>query len=106
FAIDCVAFCAASDIGFSALVRTDSFTSFLVFLAIAGVLFAVITCTRSLVVPSVRLSPPNVDGASACARAPVLKTTETNAVATAKKIGRLRTSARYAGNQKPWQVFF
>jgi len=36
----------------------------------------------------------------------VLKTTETNAVATAKKIGRLRTSARYAGNQKPWQVFF
>ena len=72
----------------------------------AGVLFAVITCTRSLVVPSVRLSPPNVDGASACARAPVLKTTETNAVATAKKIGRLRTSARYAGNQKPWQAFF
>src|SRR5262249_14715490 len=98
FSIDCVAFCAASDTGFSWLRRTDAFTSLLVLLAIAGVVFAVITCTRSLVVPSVRLSPPSVDGASACARAPALKTTESNAVASAKKIGRLRTSARYAGN--------
>ena len=40
------------------------------------------------------------------ARAPALKVTETNAVASAKKIGRLRTSARYAGNHKPWQAFF
>jgi hypothetical protein len=106
FAIDCFAFCAPSDIGFSALVRTESFTSFFVFLAIAGVVFAVITCTRALVVPSLRLSPPSVDGASACARAPALNVIKGNAVASAWKIGRLRTSARYAGNQKPWQAFF
>src|SRR4030095_692307 len=68
--------------------------------------FAVITCTKPLVVSSVRLSPPNVEGASACARAPALKVTETNAVASAKKIGCRRTRARYAGNEEPWQAFF
>jgi hypothetical protein len=55
---------------------------------------------------SLRLSPPNEDGARPCARAPALKVTETNAVASAKKIRRPRTSARYAGNHKPWQAFF
>src|SRR4029077_8416122 len=40
------------------------------------------------------------------ARAPALKVTETNAVASARKNGRLRTSARYAGNQNPWKAFF
>jgi hypothetical protein len=47
-----------------------------------------------------------VDGAKPWARAPELNVTETNAVATAKKIRGLRTSARYAGNEKPWQAFF
>jgi hypothetical protein len=55
---------------------------------------------------SLRLSAPNVGGARPCARAPALKVTETNAVASAMKIGRPRTSARYAGNHKPWQAFF
>jgi hypothetical protein len=95
-------------------VCTDSVRSFLVFLEIAGAVFAVITWTTSfltsgprfVVTSSLRLSPPNVDGASPCARAPALKVTETNAVASAKKIGRLRTSARYAGNHKPRQAFF
>jgi hypothetical protein len=80
--------------------------SFLVFLESAGAVFAVITCTTPPVVSSVRLSPPNVDGASACARAPALKATESNAVPSAKKIRGLRTSARYAGNHKSWQAFF
>jgi hypothetical protein len=87
-------------------VRTDSFRSFLVFLEIDGSVFAVITWTTAFVASSLRLSPPNVDGASPCARAPTLKVTETNAVASAKKSDGLRTSARYAGNQKPWQAFF
>ena len=86
--------------------RADSVRSFLVFLEIDGAVFAVITWTTSFVTSALRLSSPNVDGASPCARAPALKVTETNAVASAKQIGRLRTSARYAGNQKPWQVFF
>jgi hypothetical protein len=106
FAIVCVGFCVASDTGFSTLVRSDSFTTFLVFLGTAGAVFAVITWTRSFVASSVRLSPPNEAGANACARTPALKVTETKAVASAMKIGRLRTSARYAGNQKPWQAFF
>ena len=105
FAAARVGFCVATG-GFSALVRVDSVRSFLVFLEIAGAVFAVITWTTSVVVSSLRLSPPNVDGTSPCARAPALKVTETNAVASAKKIGRLRTSARYAGNRNPWQAFF
>jgi hypothetical protein len=80
--------------------------SFLVFLEIAGAVFAVITWTTSFVTSSLRLSPPNVDGAKPWARAPALNVTETNAVASAKKICRPRTSARYAGNHKPWQAFF
>src|SRR5262245_41945558 len=92
--------------GFSVLLRADAFTSFLVFLPIAGGAFAVITCTKSFVVASLRLSPPNVAGASACALAPALNVIKGNALANARKIGRLRTSARYAGNQKPWQAFF
>jgi hypothetical protein len=80
--------------------------SFLVFLEIDGSVFAVITWTTSFVASSLRLSPPNEDGARPCARAPALKVTEINAVASAKKIGCLRTSARYAGNHKPWQAFF
>ena len=106
FSTACVGFCAATRTGFSALVRTDSVRSFLVFLEIDGAVFAVITWTTSFVTSSLRLSPPNVVGARPCARAPALKVTETNAVASAKKIGRLRTSARYAGNHKPWQAFF
>ena len=86
--------------------RTDSVRSFLVFLEIDGAVFAVITWTTSFVASSLRLSPPNVDGTSPCARAPELKVTETNAVASAKKISRPRTSARYAGNHKPRQAFF
>ena len=86
--------------------RADSVRSFLVFLEIAGAVFAVITWTTSFVASSLRLSPPNVDGTSPCARAPELKVTETNAVASARKISRLRTSARYAGNHKPRQAFF
>ena len=86
--------------------RADSVRSFLVFLEIAGSVFAVITWTTSFVTSSFRLSPPNVDGAKPWARAPALNATETNAVATAKKIRGLRTSARYAGNHKSWQAFF
>jgi hypothetical protein len=37
---------------------------------------------------------------------PALNVTESNAVASAKKSGGLRTSARYAGNHKSWQAFF
>ena len=106
FSTACVGFCAARRTGFSALVRADSVRSFLVFLEIDGAVFAVITWTTSFVVSVLRLSPPNVVGASACARVPALKATETNAVASARKILRLRTSARYAGNEKPWQAFF
>jgi hypothetical protein len=106
FAIGCVGFCATTGTGFSALVRADSFRSFLVFLEIVGAVFAVITWTTSFVTSSLRLSPPNVDGARPWARAPALNVTETNAVASDKKSGRLRTSARYAGNHKPWQAFF
>ena len=106
FSTACVGFCAATRTGLSALVRTDSVRSFLVFLEIAGAVFAVITWTTSFVTSSLRLSPPNVDGAKPWARVPALKATETNAVASAKKIRRPRTSARYAGNEKPWQAFF
>jgi len=87
-------------------VRTDSVRSFRVFLEIAGAVFAVITWTTSFVASSLRLSPPKLAGAKPWARAPALNVTETNAVASAKKSGCLRTSARYAGNQKPWQAFF
>jgi hypothetical protein len=52
------------------------------------------------------VSPPKVEGAKPWARAPALNATETNAVASAKKIRGLRTSARYAGNHKLWQAFF
>lgn len=86
--------------------RADSVRSFLVFLEIAGAVFAVITWTTSFVASSLRLSPPKLDGAKPWAWAPALNVTETNAVASAKKIGCLRTSARYAGNHKPWQAFF
>jgi len=92
--------------GFSVLVRSDSVRSFLVFLEIAGSVFTVITWTTSFVTSLLRLSPPRVDGARPWARAPALKITETNAVASAKKIRRSRTSARYAGNEKQWQAFF
>ena len=106
FASGWVGFCAATVTGFSALVRAVFFATCFVICAILGAVFAVITWTISLVVPSMRLSPPNVDGASACARAPALKVTKSDAVASARKIGRLRTRARYAGNQKAWQAFF
>ena len=86
--------------------RTDSVRSFRVFLEIAGAVFAVITWTTSFVASSLRLSPPKLAGAKPWARAPALNVTETNAVASAKKSGCLRTSARYAGNHKPWQAFF
>ena len=65
-----------------------------------------ITWTTSFVTSSIRLSPPNVDGAKPWARAPALNVTEINAVASAKKSGGLRTSARYAGNHESWQAFF
>ena len=55
---------------------------------------------------SLRPSPPKLAGAKPWARAPALNVTETNAVASARKNGRLRTSARYAGNRNPWQAFF
>jgi len=87
-------------------VRTDSARSFLVFLEIDGSVFAVITWTTSFVASSLRLSPPKLDGAKPWARPPALNVTEANAVASAKKSGRPRTSARYAGNYKPWQAFF
>ena len=106
FSIACVCFCAATRTGFSALVRTDSVSSFRVFLEIVGAVFAVITWTTSLVASSLRLSPPKLGGAKPWARAPALNVTETNAVASAKKSGGPRTSARYAGNHKPWQAFF
>lgn len=106
FSTSCVGFCAATRIGFSVLVRTDSVRSFRVFLEIAGAVFAVITWTTSFVVSSLRLSPPKLDGAKPWARALALNVSETNAVASARKSGRLRTSARYAGNHKPWQAFF
>ena len=86
--------------------RADSVRSFLVFLEIAGAVFAVITWTTSFVASSLRLSPPKLAGAKPWARAPALNVTETNAVASAKKNGGLRTSARYAGNHKSWQAFF
>ena len=84
----------------------DSARSFLVFLEIDGAVFAVITWTTSFMASSLRLSPPKLDGAKPWARAPALNVTETNAVASAKKSGCLRTSARYAGNHKSWQAFF
>jgi hypothetical protein len=114
FSTACVGFCAAARggfseatrTGFSALVRTDSVRSFRVFLEIDGAVFAVITWTTSFVASSLRLSPPKLAGAKPWARAPALNVTETNAVASAMKNGRLRTSARYAGNRNPWQAFF
>ena len=114
FSTACVGFCgaarggfsAATRTGFSALVRTDSVRSFRVFLEIAGAVFAVITWTTSFVASSLRLSPPKLAGAKPWACAPALNVTETNAVASAKKNDCLRTSARYAGNHKPWQAFF
>ena len=114
FSTACVGFCAAARVGFSeatrtgfsALVRTDSVRSFRVFLEIAGAVFAVITWTTSFVASSLRLSPPKLAGAKPWARVPALNVTETNAVASARKSGRLRTRARYAGNHKPWQAFF
>src|SRR6476659_8211624 len=106
FSTACVGFSEATRTGFSALVRTDSVRSFRVFLEIAGAVFAVITWTTSFVASSLRLSPPKLAGAKPWARAPALNVTETNAVASARKSGCLRTSARYAGNQKPWQAFF
>ena len=105
--LDClVGFCKATCAGFSVLARLDSLRSFFVFFEIAGAVFAVITWTTSLVASSLRLSPPNEDGAKPWARAPALKVTETNAVASAKKIRSPRTRARYAGNHKSWQAFF
>ena len=106
FSIVGVDFWAATCTGFSAVLRTDCVRSFLVFLEIDGSVFAVITWTTSFVTSLLRLSPPNEDGAKPWARAPALNVTESNAVATAKKICGLRTSARYAGNHKSWQAFF
>jgi hypothetical protein len=106
FSTACVDFCAATRTGFSALVRADSFRSFFVFLEIDGAVFAVITWTTSFVTSSLRVSPPKVDGAKPWPRPPAANVTETNAVASAKKIRRPRTSARYAGNHKSWQAFF
>src|SRR6478672_13260025 len=106
FSTACVGFCAATRTGFSALVCTDSVRSFRVFLEISGAVFAVITWTTSFVDSSLRLSPPKLGGARPWARAPALNVTETNAVASAKKSGGLRTSARYAGNHTSWQAFF
>ena len=101
-----VGFFKATCAGFSALVRVDSVRSFFVFLETVGAVFAVITWTTSLVASSLRMSPPNEDGAKPWACTPALKVTETNAVASAKKIRSPRTSARYAGNHKSWQAFF
>ena len=101
-----VDFCAATCTDFSAFVRAGCVRSFLVFLEIAGSVFAVITWTESFVISLLRLSPPNEAGAKPWARAPAVNVTESNAVASAKKIGDLRTSARYAGNHKSWQAFF
>ena len=101
-AIDCAGFST----GCSLLACTGFFAACLVFFAIAGAFFAVITWTTSDLVSSLPLGRPSVDGARACARAPALKAAKTDAVASAKKIRRPRTSARYAGNQKPWQAFF
>jgi len=80
--------------------RAGCVRSFLVFLEIAGSVFAVITWTESFVTSLLRASPPNEDGARPWARAPAPNVTEINAVASAKKIRSLRTSARYAGNHK------
>jgi hypothetical protein len=99
-------FCAATRTRFSALGRAGFVRSFLVFLDIDGSVFAVITWTTSFATSSLRLSPPSEDGAKPWARAPELNVTETNAIASAKKIRGLRTSARYAGNHKSWQAFF
>jgi hypothetical protein len=99
-------FSAATRTGFSALGCAGFVRSFLVFLEIDGSVFAVITWTASFVTSSLRLSPPNVDGAKLWARAAALNVSETNAVASAKKMRGLRTSARYAGNHKSWQAFF
>src|SRR5436305_10085388 len=106
FSTSWVGLCAATRTGFSAVVRTDSVSSFRVFLEIVGAVFAVITWTTSFAGSSVRLSPPKLVGAKPWARALALNVTATNAVANAKKSGRLRTSARYAGNHKLWQAFF
>ena len=106
FSTGSAGFCAATLSGFSALGRAGFVRSFLVFLEIAGSVFAVITWTTSFVTSSLRLSPPNVAGAKPWARAPALNVTQTTAIASAKKIRGLRTSARYAGNHTSWQAFF
>ena len=94
FAIDCAGFCAATRPTFLALMRADFFTTCLVICAIVGSVFAVITCTTSFVVPPVRLSPPNVAGASAWARTPALEMTRTDVVVKAKQASRFPTEAR------------
>jgi len=106
FSIVSAGFCAATRTGFSARGRAGFVRSFLVFLEIDGSVFAVITCTTSFVASSLRLSLPKDDGAKPWARAATLNVSEANAVASAKKIRGLRTSARYAGNDNPWQAFF
>jgi len=94
FAIDCAGFCAATVAGFLALVRADFFAACFVICAIVGSVFAVITWTTSVLVPPVRLSPPNVAGASACARTPALEMTRTDVVVKAKQASRFPTEAR------------
>ena len=63
FSTSCVGFFAATRTGFSALVCTDSVSSFRVFLEISGAVFAVITWTTSFLDSSLRLSPLKLGGA-------------------------------------------
>src|SRR5437762_13643559 len=93
FAIDCAGLCAATGSTFLAAMRGDFFTTCFVICAIVGSVFAVITWTTSFVVPAVRLSPPNVAGAYACACAPALEMTRTDVVVKAKQASRFHMEA-------------
>jgi len=106
FAIGCAGFCAATVTVFLALMRGDFFTTCFVICAIVGSVFAVITWTTSFVVLSVRLSPPSVAGANACARAPALEMTRTDVVVKAKQASRFPTEARLCRESQVKASFF
>ena len=106
FAIDCAGLCAATVTVFLALMRGDFFTTCFVICAIVGSVFAVITSTTSFVVLSVRLSPPSVAGANACARAPALEMTRTDVVVKAKQASRFPTEARLCRESQVKASFF
>ena len=106
FAIDCAGLCAATGSTFLAAMRGDFFTTCFVICAIVGSVFAVITWTTSFVVPAVRLSPPNVAGANACARAPALEMTRTDVVVKAKQASRFPTEARLCRESQVKASFF